>query len=168
MSFASTLDEYCNALNCTNGELATECGISLSSLSRYRRGKRTPKAGSPIVSQLACGLANLSVKKGLDAPLEASEVRSALETEVTATRMVGMDFNMRVDMIMRLTALCNTTVAHFVDMDPSYVSRIRRGQRVPANIQRFSTIVSHLAARACIDNEQFNELAELIELPDLA
>ena len=168
MSFASTLNAYCNAVNCTNSELAAESGVSHSSLSRYRRGERTPKTGSAIVRQLAFGIASLSTKGDSRAPLEASEVKRTLEAELNATRMVGMDFNMRLDMIMHLTGLSNATIAHYVDVDPSYVSRIRRGQRIPADIQQFSAIVSHLAARTCIDGGMLDELGELIELPDLA
>ena len=168
MSFASTLNDYYNAIGCTNGELANECGISIASLSRYRRGERTPKAGSAAVRKLACGIASLSAKKNPQAPLDVEEVKDAFETEFSATRMMGMDFHTRLDAIMRLTDLSNAVVARFADIDPSYVSRIRKGQRMPADTQRFVRTVSHLAARVCITQELYDELAKLIESSDLA
>ena len=43
MSFASTLDDYCTATGRANREIAEECGITPSVLSRYRNGSRVPE-----------------------------------------------------------------------------------------------------------------------------
>ena len=167
MSFASVFNDYCNEIDCTNSDLARICGISPSSLSRYRHGERTPEANSRIVKQLADGIATLS-RNNAHAPLEAKTVHAALEAEIAGTCMVGMDFHMRLDSLMHLLGMSNTALAEAIGVDPSYISRIRRGQRMPSNLPRFTIICAHLAAIRCIEDRLFDELGELVGVPDLA
>ena len=59
MRFQELLDREMERLGRTNAELAAASGLGKSTLSRYRRGEREPRWGSPQLWQLAKGLAAL-------------------------------------------------------------------------------------------------------------
>lgn len=166
MSFASTLNDYCTATGRANREIAEECGIAPSVLSRYRSGSRVPEPSSPTIRDLAAGIAMLSRKAGDTAPGE-KEILRALESSLTESRLIGMNFNMRLDMLMHLVGIRNAKMAEAAQVDPSYVSRIRQGSRTPANLSEFVEHASRLAARLCLDNALEAEVAELLETSDL-
>lgn len=167
MSFATTLDGYCKTLDCTGKAIAERSGLSPSTLSRYLNGERTPEAGSENVRKLANGLAQLSRERDEFEPLDADEVNATLEAEIAGTRMVGMDFHMRLDTLMHLVGMRNADFAKLVGVDPSYISRIRRGQRMPADLPRLATNCAHLAAHLCIERELLAELGELVGVSDI-
>ena len=52
---------------------------------------------------------------------------------IVGTQMVGMDFHTRLDTLMNLAGVRNADIAEVTGTDPSYVSRIRHGQRTPDN-----------------------------------
>ena len=56
MRFQELLDREMERLGRTNAELAAASGLGKSTLSRYRRGEREPRWGSPQLWQLAKGL----------------------------------------------------------------------------------------------------------------
>ena len=167
MSFATTLDAYCIALDCTGKAIAAQCGLSASTLSRYLSGERVPNADSENIDKLANGLAALSRKSSASEPLEAADIRAALEAEIVGTQMIGMDFHMRLDALMDLAGLCNSDVAEVTGVDPSYVSRIRRGQRTPSNLPSFASKSAHVAADKCIEQGMLDALGELVGMPDI-
>lgn len=161
MSFASTLDDYCAATGHANREIAELAGIAPSVLSRYRNGSRTPNPTSPAIASLAASIATLSRRSGASAPSER-EVKEALEASLSESRIVGMNFNMRLDMLMHLIGIRNVKMAESTQVDPSYISRIRQGSRTPANLPAFVEHASRLAARLCLDEELETEVAELL------
>lgn len=162
MSFATVLDAYCRALDATSREIAERCNVSPSALSRYRAGERTPEAGSEVVSDLASGIADLSREQGIAESSQLDSVLSALEVGLTGSRMVGMSFCKRLDALMGLLDIRNADMARAANVDPSYLSRIRKGQRTPANQAAFSESCSRFAARWCFDHGMLDELRTLI------
>ena len=168
MSFASKLQEYCKDLDCTNKAIAQACGLSPAALSRYLSGERVPEPNGPMVQCLANGIAKLSEESGHRNPLVTTDVLEALEAELTASDMIGLDFNMRLNAIMDLDSMRNADVAEVAGVDPSYISRIRRGQRTPANIHTFAKPIAQLAAHQCVDQNLLDDLGELVETSDFA
>lgn len=168
MTFASALKAYRATLDCTDKELAKACGVSASTLSRYLNAERAPEASSTTIANVASGLARLSRQQHPDNPLRADDVRATLEAELTGADMVGMDFNTRLDALMRLAGIRNADIAQVAGVDPSYISRIRRGQRMPANLPAFVIPCSNFAANLCIARSLVGELGDLIGIPDLA
>ena len=168
MSFATTLKAYCDMLDCTSKTIAEASGISPSALSRYLNGERKPSQRSPIVASLASAIASLPLESQNTEPLQADEVRTALEAELRGSDMVGLDFGSRLDALMRLTGLRNSDAVEVLGIDPSYISRIRRGQRSPANMKAFAMTISHLAAHYCIVYDKLDEISKLVDVPDMA
>lgn len=132
MSFVSTLNEYCTLLECSSKDLAERSGISPSTLSRYRSGRRTPSCDGESVRKLATGIVSLARERGVDAI-------GSVET-VTAELLEGLNhsserFSRRLDALMRTFQVSNVEMARHVAVDPSYLSRIRNGRRSPADPQ---------------------------------
>lgn len=165
MTFASTFDAYCASAGCTNRQIAELSGISPSALSRYRRGEREPEPGSPVVKKLSAALADLSAKNSPGKALSADTVNAALEATLANPQMAGMSFNSRLDTLMRLIGIRNVDFAEVTGVDPSYISRIRHGQRMPADMRAFASICSHLTANLCIKRDLIDEVGELVGTP---
>lgn len=167
MTFAATLDSYCKALDCTSKVVATRCGISASTLSRYLSGNRTPDANSKSINRLAEGLAALSRESGMPEPFEAADVHADLVAGIVGTQMVGMDFHTRLDTLMNLAGVRNADIAEVTGTDPSYVSRIRHGQRTPSNLPSFTANSAHVIAHMCIKNNALDDLGDLVGIFDI-
>lgn len=161
MSFASTLDGFCNTVNCTGKELAALSGISAATLSRYRRGERVPEPGSAALTHLARGIAELSLREDSSTTLAEDEVFNALSAGVANARMIGMDFNMRLDTLMHALSISNVSMAMATRVDPSYISRIRKGLRKPAELAAFVDSAARLAADTCLRKDLLADLVEL-------
>lgn len=168
MTFAATFDAYCTTTGCMNRQIAELSEISESALSRYRRGEREPEPGSPVVRKLSEALAELSAKNNPGKALDADAVNAALEASLASPQIAGMSFNMRLDMLMHLIGIRNVDFAEVTGVDPSYISRIRRGQRTPADMRTFARICSHLAASLCIKRNLVDNVGDLVGRPMIA
>ena len=131
VSFVSTLNEYCTLLDCSSKDLAERSGISPSTLSRYRSGRRTPAYDGKSVRKLARGIAQIAQERGLE---------GVDEEHVTTDLLAGLNhsstsFSRRLDALMRTLQISNVEMARHVAVDPSYLSRIRNGRRSPADPQ---------------------------------
>ena len=132
MSFVSTLNEYCNLLGCSSKDLAERSGISPSTLSRYRSGRRTPSYDGESVHRLAQGIVSIARERNVE------EIKS--EEQVIQELLAGLShsstsFSRRLDALMRRLQISNVEMARQVAVDPSYLSRIRNGRRSPADPQ---------------------------------
>ena len=145
MSFVSTLIEYCLQLVCSSKDLAERSGISPSTLSRYRSGRRTPSYEGGGVRKLASGIVSIAQER--DIPGIGSEEEVANEL-LAGLNHSSMSFSRRLDALMRTLQISNVEMARQVAVDPSYLSRIRNGRRSPADPQGLAQrcaefIVSH-------------------------
>ena len=48
-----------------------------------------------------------------------------------------MKFGEKLDLLMRISQTTNSTLARSVSLDPSFVSRLRRGVRTPARNENY-------------------------------
>ena len=163
MTFASVLNAYCNVLGCTNRELAEACDISSSALSRYRSGTRIPEMGSDVVERLVTGIAELSDLKTGETQWTQDAIRENFESSVEESTILGMSFGSRLNALMDLFGLRNAEVAQILDVSPSYISRIRNEQRMPADQRRFANSVSQLVALRSTTKGNTKELIELLD-----
>ena len=161
MSFSSVLNSYCDALGCTNTVIAQRCGISVSSLSRYRSGDRVP-TNSEIVEKIAEGVAGLSSSQGGGESLSQEEIYLALEAARKGLRVSGDAFGDRVNRIMGALDLKNADVARVTGIDPSFLSRIRSGKRAPSNHEALADVIARLAARRLLSEGGVDQLIAAI------
>ena len=163
MSFASVLNSYCDSLDCTNAVIAHRCGISASALSRYRSGDRVP-TNSDTVGRIAGGIAELSRAQNPDEALSREGVYAALEAARKGLVISGETFGDRVNRLMEALGMRNAETARQSGIDPSYLSRIRSGQRTPLNREGLADMIAHAAARRCLANGAIGRLVAIMPL----
>jgi hypothetical protein len=116
-----------------------------STISRYLSGKRTPDARGNAPKQLAEALVKLGERNGVEG-LYPEEIEGALE--LAAGGSVNYQaFPERLGYIMDAFDVANNRLAHYLNFDPSYISRILSGQRMPADMPHFIDGVAAYIAR---------------------
>lgn len=78
-----------------------------------------------------------------------------------------MNFSEKLNLIMNITSTTNSVLARAISIDPSLVSRLRRGDRTPSKNQNYITAMSEYFARNCTTEYQKAALEEILqkELP---
>lgn len=168
MPFSAELSALCSMLNRTNKDIAQKCGISGSALSRYRNGEREPKPNSRIVRKLANGLAALGKEEGLEGFLDENEILLAFNSSLLDPVVTGKRLCSRFRRLVMLLKIHNAEVAQALDVDSSYVSRIRNGQRFPSDRVLFAEAVAEIAAKHYYLRGEPADLATVLteECPD--
>ena len=138
----------------------------MSALSRYRNGKRVPRANSDVIDKLAQGISELAAKRGISVAASKAMVKEALTEGVIRSKPLGPSFSMRVDSVMKLLGVKNVDVAIPLHLDSSYISRIRRGERTPNDKRRFAEVVAQVAALNCMERGLSKELIVLMGAED--
>lgn len=145
--FCEALSRECERLGVASRAVAAASGVSESTLSRYRTGRRTP--GPAVIECLARALADLAGDPD-EAPAIACRLRRPLEEQRTR----DVELCRRIDALMREAGLTNADLARAVRVDPSYISRIRAGARVPADPEAFAAACARAAARRVPQTEE--------------
>ena len=161
MQFHEMLNEYLRELNVTALELAEASGLSPAVISRYRSAERTPAPDSAALTRLVKGLASLAEQKGVHALSQDSALRSFRKAlgygECGQTRLAE-----NFDLLVNVLRLRSGEIARALSFDPSYLSRIRTGQRAPANPAAFARAVGNYTARRCRSATERIDLARLL------
>ena len=159
MRFEEILDRELEKLGRTNAELAAASGLGKSTVSRYRRGEREPRWGSPQLWQLAKGLTALG--GGDDAELDA--LHTALgECLSTGLRLDHATYITRLSSLCRCLNIRSSALARALAYDPSYISRILAGTRRPGDAAGFTAQVAAYAARLAFSPDRRKELQALL------
>lgn len=134
--FRDLLNAYMKEAGCTGIQLSERSGISGSTLSRYRLGTRIPDRGSRQVWNIAESLHDLGV----------SENPETIEDRLNQTLSdaeLGFDHvGERLDDLTRYFGMNLTELARALHFDPSYLSRIRQGNRHPSKPGTFAEQIS--------------------------
>ena len=133
--FAKCLSDYMERFGCSAAQLSALSGLSASLISRYLRGLRKPAADSEQLTKLAEGLAR-SEQADPD-PETVNEIRRELVRSLTG---LDIDYSMFLDnlkAVIDTLGISNITLAKALNYDPSYVSRLLRNERHPADLPVF-------------------------------
>lgn len=144
MAFSDVLNGYVTRLGCTGRELAEAAGLSAAIISRYRAGERTPAEDSPQVRGLAAGIAALAAEKG-DADASESAVYAELSAQLGGPGTDKMAENLNA--LIAVLDISSGEIARALNFDASYISRIRSGERRPADQEAFADGVCDFVAR---------------------
>ena len=139
MHFSETLNPYISQIGCTAKELAAAAGISEAQLSRWRSGEREPSLEQ--AARLAAGIASLRPD------LDEKSIRDALAASLTEN---AVDYDRVIGNFNALSAALNlraSELAKELSFDPSYLSRIKAGQRRPADLAAFVDGVCRFVVR---------------------
>lgn len=157
MTFGKQLDAYMKAVGCTARELAKVCGISETTLSRYRNDMRVSKITTGQIAAIARGLLTLS---GTDNSLSYDEIYSVLMKKADVKTH---DFPMilqNVNTLIHHLDINSAELAKSLNYDASYLSRIRSGQRKPADVVQFVSGVSSYIIKKYSDHPFVNHIVQ--------
>ena len=132
MRFEEALNGYIHQIGITAKDLADASGLSTAVISRYRSGERTPAPDCEPLLNLSKGLARLAQRKGMDG-FTQPELLSALQKSLRYDEKEGNRLAVNFDLLINVLNLRSSDMARALNFDPSYLSRIRTGQRTPAN-----------------------------------
>lgn len=163
MTFKKLLDNYMELLDCSAKDLAENSGLSAATISRYRSGERTPEDGTENFSRLITGIVSIAESKGIP-DISAQSVFDAFSPYVKNTVDVA-HFQKNFHKLLSVVPISISDLARFLNFDPSYISRIRNGQRQPANPTEFARKISCFVARHCQTEEQKAVISSLINCP---
>lgn len=160
MSFSEQLNEYIKKFNCTAKELSIESGLSATVISRYRNGQRVPDSESEQMKQLVKGLAIIANQKGF---LEFDEnvIFESFQEQQDVVDYEQIITNL--NSLMSVLDINANELARALNFDASYLSRIRSGQRKPANVESFVHNISSFVVKRYTSYDEKNMIAKLIE-----
>ena len=133
MCFVDVLNMYLEKTKCTAKELSAASGISASALSRYRSGQRIPEPEQ--MEKLVFGFVQLAAEKvpGLD---EAA-IRDAFSAYTDKPKLDHQAIINNLNAAIEALNLSVSGLSRALRFDASYLSRIRAGQRKPADMDKF-------------------------------
>lgn len=161
MDFKEKLNEYIEQLGCTSKELAQASGLSAATISRYRSGDRLPQWDSENYNKLIAGLSELAQEKCISSLTESaiSETLSIFsENTFVDIHRLQTNFNY----LLNTLSLNVSELSRALNYDASYISRIRNGQRKPADPQEFATKITDFVTHKYQDVSQKSQIAALI------
>ena len=161
MTFNEKLTEYMDILDCTAKMLSESSGLSAATLSRYRSGERIPDAGSENLSCLVKGIVQLADKKGISG-LTIQTVTDDFAPYVKSKNTGMENLQKNLDTLFTVFSINISGLARSLNYDASYISRIRNGQRQPANPQQLITGISHFVVRHYQEDSQKSLIAEIL------
>lgn len=162
MDFKDKLNEYMDLLGCSTRALAERSGLSVTTLSRYRSGKRIP--GSEQFAALIRGMSALAREENIsDFSAEAAE-----KEFLACSRRLNFDYKKLEHNFNTLLTALSVNVAELsrsTHYDASHISRIRSGQRRPADPSKFVREISEFIAQRYTDDGKLSIAAGLIGCP---
>ena len=133
MRFADVLTLYLDKTNCTAKELSAASGISASALSRYRSGKRIPEQKQ--VEKLICGFIQLASENAPE--LNEVIIRNAFSAYTERSKLDYQTIINNLNAAIETLDISVSGLSRALSFDSSYLSRIRTGQRKPADLDKF-------------------------------
>ena len=137
MEFKDVLNRYMERTGCSARDLAERSGLSTATISRYRSGDRVPEADSRQLENLAKGIAAIAAEKKIR-EMEEEAVRQALSEQAQGPGIEIEKLRLNFDTLLKTLSVSVSDLARFLSYDPSYLSRIRKGQRKLSDPQKFT------------------------------
>ena len=161
MEFKDTLNKYIKLLNCSSKDLSKVSGLSPATISRYRTGERVPDIGSQAYEALLNGIVSYANSLNID-NITIEEVRndfSAFSNKDT------LDFELIRNKLNSLIPALNINISQMsknIGFDASYISRIRSGQRKPADLASFINSVCEYIVKYHLEDEDKSNISMLL------
>ena len=153
MEISDILKNYMKELKCTSKELSKASNISETIISRYRTGNRIPSQNN--LDKIIEGLTKLSNKK-----YTKEEITNTFKTAETP---ITIDFEKVIPNLNKLIDYLKINVNELsknLNFDASYLSKIRKGNRVPHNKEAFLNSLSNYICKK-YNNENLSSLINI-------
>ena len=159
MKFCEVFNKYLNLIGCSSKEVSNCAGISESVISRYKNGNRVPSTSN--LEKISNALAILSNNKFTSRDIFI-ELNSTIESSNIDFEIVRCNLNKLVDTF----SINASELAKYLNFDPSYLSRIRTGERIPANKEEFVNALASFIYKKYNTKEWNTTLLSLINSSD--
>lgn len=133
MNFSEQLSLYKEEIGFTISDLAEKSGLSTSVISRYLSGNRKPQAESEQLIRLCHGIFLLAEEKGKN--ISENDILSSFHE--IQNPLVKAYLSERLDILIHTLSINVSQLALALNFDTSYISKIRNGNRIPANVDEF-------------------------------
>lgn len=158
IQFQDKLKEYIELVGCSAKELAEHSGLSAATISRYCNGKRIPESEETLL-KLASGLAVLAQEK------ELTDITKESIME-TFSNYLNSNFHFEAfrnnfNTLLSALSISLSDLSRALKYDSSYLSRIRSGQRQPADPQKFVAEVAQFITRRYNRTTDISAIAQL-------
>lgn len=163
MDFKKLLEDYMKQLDCTAKDLAENSGLSAATISRYRSGERIPEDGSENFDRLINGIVSIAENKKIP-NITVQSVSEAFSPYVRNNVDIA-HLQKNFHTLLTVVPINISDLARFLNYDPSYISRIRNGQRQPANPTEFARKISIFVTKHFQTVEQKAVISSLINCP---
>ena len=176
-----------NVINADNTVIAEIAGFDQSNVSRMRSGARTPvKSGTSIrrfvdaVLELAGssgGVEKLCSLIGYSGEISGEKLRNALldwlydDTAVPEKKHTlkapeaKLRFGQKLDQAIKAVGISNSDLSKLVNVDPSYLSRMRNGKYLPNNRSKVLEQICVVLINRVAQRNEMAELSEAVSIP---
>lgn len=162
MEFNERLNALIIRVGCSASALASASGLSDALISRYRSGERVPEKKSPQLDKLIEGLSTLAESRNIK-DLTPEIISSALYDCIHEAVMIDSDVLARhLNGIITVLNINVTEMARTLNFDASYLSRLRSGQRKPADAEALLSGICSFVIKRFRRSDDRNALAALI------
>ncbi len=155
MKFNEVLNKYLNLIGCTSKDLAKNANLSESIISRYKNSNRIPSEEN--LNKISKSLESLSNQE-----YKSSDI---LKEFHDTSNISTIDFNNvrnNLNIIIDELKINVSELAKSLNFDPSYLSRIRSGNRIPSNKDEFLDAISSYILKKYNNEQSQNIIANLI------
>lgn len=170
MSFSNLLNEYIEYLGCSSKALSEASGLPASTISRYRAGERIPAKNSPQFNSLIRGLFLLAQNSDeLLEDIKLEDIKMKFDLEYASQKKdKNPEFNLyyfKTNLIdlMDYLHISIREVAEATGKDISYISRIRAGERKPADPRKMVEQITNLILEKYNSKHELEILADLLD-----
>lgn len=178
--FKDKIQQVLNCLGVKDTNLAARAGIDHSFISRVKNGQRTPRKDSNNLKQLVNAiytvadesnkLDDLCVLIGRPDLKEKVNIKSKIleflyadkSTEINSDKLKYDNFGYRLDKVMTSFNLSNIRLAKILNIDPSLISRYRRGDRSPKSNKQLMLLISNSIFNIIVKENKRKELGGVI------
>ncbi|MCR5640322.1 MAG: XRE family transcriptional regulator [Lachnospiraceae bacterium] len=167
MEFSELLKSYMKELHMTAKELSEVTKLSPSVISRYRSGERLPAVDSPQLDAIVRALGKKA--KAMEHPtLGKKAIRAAFSEAIAAKDDTNRQLGPNLSALMDALGTTQAAMARGCGYDSSQLSRIRKGQRHPADPKHFVDAVATYVSTNYTTSEDLDKLRVLLQAPDLS
>lgn len=161
MRFFERLNEWMELADCTAKELSEACGLSAATLSRFRSGERTPdQEGLKLLLQGLCSIAACKGKQ-----LSPDSLYAQCTDCMDLQRSDPEILRTKINRLLTVLHISSAELAKAISYDPSFLSRIRSGQRAPADPKRFAADVARFVVRRFDGESGRSAVAHMLGVP---
>lgn len=190
LNFSQNLKTILAVLGCTNSDLAVYGECSASNISRIRSGARVCRMNSSTMNSIVNGiygyteahhyLEKLYKLMGMKSDLSPDKTKKAIvhwmysENDNKLQKSIGnsrtgrkLPFNFyseKLNAIMDMLDLSNVKLGKAINVDPSYISRLRNGTRVPKRNSDITDRISEYVLERIEEQDKLKQLSRMMNV----